>query len=244
MLSRLLHDLPYNKDEMASTVPLPGRKPYWLSLAKVSICSWILFRINLQKTFPGMQFSVMVLWFSAINLSPLWVGMNRSFDQSVGVLSSLHILFIILCSICSIAGPPFFITSAVILSCPGAFLIRSRATTSLTSQQWCQHHPPRYLYRFQQLKCLLLAGNSLLRCCWKCSFHTVITSSSPLTMFPCWSFIAFSGRFRFSSSSLTNLNRLWLLFCLRSFFICSTLCSRFLRDKCAFYNYLNNIFDS
>ena len=66
-----------------------------------------------------MQFRVMALWFSAINLSPfLWVGMSRSFDQSVGVLSSLHILFIILCSICSIAGPPFFITSFVAFVLP------------------------------------------------------------------------------------------------------------------------------
>ena len=108
--------------KMASTVPFNGRKPYWLSLAKVSICSRTLFRIILRKTIPGMQFSVMALWFSAINLSPfLWVGMSRSFDQSVGVLYSLHILFIILCSICSIAGPPFFITSAMNLSCPGDF---------------------------------------------------------------------------------------------------------------------------
>ena len=71
-------------------------------------------------------------------------------------------------------------------------------------------------------------GTTLLRCRWKCSLQIAIISSVSLTMLPSWSFIAFNGLFLLPSSSLSILNNLLLLFCLRSLSICYTLCSKFL----------------
>ena len=116
--------------KIASTLVLPGRKPYWLSLENVSICSLTLFKIILQNTFPEIKFNVMALFFSATSLSPfLWVGMSSIFNQSPGVRSFNHSLLIILCNICSIAGSAFFITSAVILSYPARLMSSSTSTS-------------------------------------------------------------------------------------------------------------------
>ena len=106
-------------------------------------------------------------------------------------------------NICSIAGPPFFITSVVILSYPVALVVRSSATTDFISSRLmlssssaspspgCSSSSTRSSW-----------GNSLFRCRRKCSLQMAITSSVSLTMLPSWSLIAFNGRFLLPSSSL------------------------------------------
>ena len=78
--------------KIASTVPLPCLNPNWLFFIASSVFSFILFKIILLKTLPGIDRSDIALKFAGSFLSPfLCMGVTSILDQSLGVCSFCHI---------------------------------------------------------------------------------------------------------------------------------------------------------
>ena len=106
--------------EIAPTVPLPGRKPHWLSLENVSINSTEDLSRNAVQCGGPVVFSYQTVSF--------FMGGNGQQIRPCDLPTTLALL-ISLRNICSMACPAFFITSAMILSSPGAFLVLSSPTS-------------------------------------------------------------------------------------------------------------------